>query len=413
MGGNLVAVRMRNRFLSSTCLCISVSIACGDSGDGGGNGLIPGDGGGATTGGADDGSDGGGGDDGMTGTGGGGTGSDSGTGGDSGGSGTGGTDSGGTDSGSDGGSDTSSDGGSDTGTTSGDGGTTSGGGTTTGTGGTSGTGTGTATTGGGTSTAGTGCVPTETPEVTCDNLDNDCNGLIDDVDLGSDGFCDCLDIGIIGDTGFAPSADFEAWLQSKGTAVTRTLLAGTIEVVDDTLLADYELLLVDRIERPLTANETAAIESFVKDDGNGVITLIGYNFDNNDPAPERDRANTALSGFGLAYTGPYLHAGGANNVTPTFDPTHAISMGITDVNYHGGMAMVDSGGQGVSEIFATVPGGDAGLAHQTTGDGGRVIVWGDEWITFDSDWAGYADVAQFWQQMVEWARPREYCILPG
>ena len=66
----------------------------------------------------------------------------------------------------------------------------------------------------------------------------------------------------------------------------------------------------------------------------------------------------------------------------------------------------------MSTIFATVPSGDAGLAHETAMDGGRVVVWGDEWITFDSDWLGYADVQQFWVQMVGWAKPQDFCGSP-
>ena len=253
-----------------------------------------------------------------------------------------------------------------------------------------------------------GCVPDEDIEVTCDHIDNDCDGVIDDVDLGNDGICDCLAIGIIGATGYAPTADFEAWLEEQGTSVTRTLILNQPGIVDDAFLAPYDILLVDRIQRSLSPAEAAAIESFVKDDGRGVITLIGYNFDNNNPAPERDRANSVLAPFGLAYAGGYLHAGPNANVTPVFDQMHPIGMGIFDVNYIGGIEPVDQGNQGTSQIFATVPQGDAGLAHETT-DGGRVIVWGDEWITFDSDWQGYADVQKFWAQMIGWAKPQSFC----
>jgi len=146
----------------------------------------------------------------------------------------------------------------------------------------------------------------------------------------------------------------------------------------------------------------------VKKDGRGLITLIGYNFDNNNPAPERERANTALAPFGLAYEGPYF----GNSVIPTFDQNHPVSKGIIDVNFAGGIKPVDTGKQGTSAIFATWQGTDAGLAHQTADMGGRVIVWGDEWITFDSDWQGYADVQDFWVNMVGWAKPQDFCGAP-
>jgi hypothetical protein len=245
-------------------------------------------------------------------------------------------------------------------------------------------------------------------EVTCDDLDNDCDGAVDNIDAGKDGICDCLNIGILGATGFAPNANFEAWLMDQGSGVTRTLLANNPGVVTPAFLDQFDLVLLDRIERALSPDEAAALAAFIKEDGGGMITLIGYNFDNNNPAPERDRANTALAPFGLAYQGGY----NGNGVIPTFDQQHPVSMGIFDVNYAGGIAPVDNGKQGMSTIFATVPTGTAGIAHQTAMDGGRVIVWGDEWITFDSDWQGYAHVEDFWVNMVGWAKPKDFCTVP-
>lgn len=253
-----------------------------------------------------------------------------------------------------------------------------------------------------------GCIPTEASEVTCDKLDNDCDGNVDNIDAGGDGICDCLNIGILGNSGFAPNANFEAWLEDQGSSVTRTLLLNKPGVVTPAFLAAYDLVLIDRIERALSAEEAAALEAFVKTSGRGLITLIGYNFDNNNPGPERDRANTALTPFGLAYQGGYF----GNAVIPTFDQNHPVSMGIMDVNFAGGIEPVDLGKQGQSDIFSTWQGKTCGIAHQTAMMGGRVIVWGDEWLTFDSDWQGYADVQDFWVNMVDWARPQDFCGVP-
>jgi hypothetical protein len=284
--------------------------------------------------------------------------------------------------------------------------TTSTGGTTT-TGDTSSSGTSSSDTSSETSETGdSGCVPTEDNEVTCDNLDNDCDDLVDNVDVGNDGICDCLNIGILGNSGYSPNANFEAWLESHGSSVTRTLLQNNPGAVTPALLANYDLVLLDRIERAFSPAEAAALAEFVKQGGNGLITLIGYNFDNDNPVPERDRANTALTPFGLAYQGDYF----AFSATPLFDQAHPISMGIADVHFAGGIEPADTGNQGTSTIFATIGAQSAGLAHQSVG--GRIVVWGDEWLTFDSDWMDFADVEQFWVQMVDWARPQDICALP-
>lgn len=261
----------------------------------------------------------------------------------------------------------------------------------------------------GTSTTGDpDCVPSEPVEASCDLIDNDCDGAVDNIDVGKDGICDCLSIAILGAPGYAPNANFEAWLEDQGSAVKRTLLANNPDVVTPGFLAQYDLVLLDRIERALSPAEAKAIEAFVKADGRGMITLIGYNFDNNNPGPERDRANTALAPFGLAYEGGYFGDG----VTPTFDQQHPVSMGIVDVNFAGGIKPVDTGKQGTSAVFATIGQDSAGLAHETAMKGGRVIVWGDEWITFDSDWLGYADVQDLWVNMVGWAKPQDFCGVP-
>ena len=45
---------------------------------------------------------------------------------------------------------------------------------------------------------------------------------------------------------------------------------------------------------------------------------------------------------------------------------------------------------------------------------GRVFVWGDEWVTYSSEWAARFDyqVDRFWVNSVAWLSPPRNCRLP-
>ena len=65
------------------------------------------------------------------------------------------------------------------------------------------------------------CTPSGADEAVCDGIDDDCNGIVDDVDVGGDGICDCLRLGLLGKSGGQTEAQFQVWLEERGTARTR------------------------------------------------------------------------------------------------------------------------------------------------------------------------------------------------
>jgi hypothetical protein len=45
---------------------------------------------------------------------------------------------------------------------------------------------------------------------------------------------------------------------------------------------------------------------------------------------------------------------------------------------------------------------------------GHVVVWGDEWITYDSQWRAVHDqqVERFWLNILKWTSPSQVCQVP-
>ncbi len=242
------------------------------------------------------------------------------------------------------------------------------------------------------------CVPVSATETVCDGKDDDCNGKIDDVDIGGDGICDCLRIGIIGSPGTNPSADFQAWLQAKGTTVERTQTTAG-EAFDAQLLSKYDVLVLDRLPRQYTATEAAALAAWVES-GGGFISMTGYT---GNAAPDF-YTNTLLAPFGLAYQGGLL------NGPVTSFATHPVTKGLTSVTFLGGYMVGDPGAAGVtSTVIASLPAGPVGYAVES--GNGRGVVWGDEWIEFDSEWKTIPEIQQLWVNVLAWIGPRNSCAV--
>jgi len=232
-----------------------------------------------------------------------------------------------------------------------------------------------------------GCVPTSPAAETCDRVDNDCDGLIDNVDVGGDGIYDCQRVLLLGGPGALPSSNFEQWAHGNGSIVTR--LADSTVTVDAALLASFDLVLIDRVVRLYTADEAAALSGWVHG-GGGVMALSGYS----GGSADLDNPNSLVAGMGLRFTGNLL-----NGPVTTF-VSHPLTTGLTSVTFAGGFPVaVDP----TAEQPVVV--GQAGamtVAVAASYGSGRIYLWGDEWVTFDSEWVGSAEIQQFWVDAFGW-----------
>ena len=231
-----------------------------------------------------------------------------------------------------------------------------------------------------------------TPEA-CDGVDNDSNGIIDDVDKNSDGVCDCLLIATLGVKGTSGQGDvFAAWLTTRSNNGATDL---GDQILTPELLAKYQVIVAQNVSRnhAYSAEEAAALSAWVNQ-GGGFMTLIGYS-----PTPgEALNVNRLLAPFAMQYTDrQILPKIGRNTIPITMWNPHPIDTGVLQVGVDNGYPV-----EGMGTVIATGGGYDVGKV-QVLGQG-HVFVWGDEWVTYNSEWTGHPDyqVQLFWLNSIKW-----------
>lgn len=253
----------------------------------------------------------------------------------------------------------------------------------------------------GTATSTAGTPPLLGQETLCDGIDNDGNGVVDDVDVGRDGVCDCLRIATLGVPGRWGDGDvFTAWLNSRSND-------GAVDLADAALSAEvlspYHVIVAQDLSdaHAYTAEEVQALQAWVKA-GGGFMTLIGYA----DP-DVLDNVNTLLAPFGLSY-GPdqALPRRGGQTVPVTEWVAHPVTEGVTQIGVDNGYVV--QGGL----VIAAEQG--AQMLSAVESELGHVLVWGDEWITYDSEWTEHPEyqVELFWVNAMKWLTPATDCQVP-
>ena len=181
---------------------------------------------------------------------------------------------------------------------------------------------------GGADTTAGDCMPSAADEMICDGVDDDCNGYVDDIDVGGDGICDCLVIALLGTAGSNPSSQFVTWLSMQGTSSERIDPA----LVDDAVLAPYDIVIIDQLTRAYTPAEASAFVDWVEA-GGGLMAMTGHT---SNPVTAQDWPNAILGGFSIAYQGPLL-----NGPATIFAP-HPITAGLTSVTFAGGFEVAET-----------------------------------------------------------------------
>jgi hypothetical protein len=250
------------------------------------------------------------------------------------------------------------------------------------------------------------------PEV-CDGKDTNGDGIIDNVDADSDGICDCLNIGTIGRIGpWSSGGDiFKDWLNAR-TPIPATELGDS--VLTPELLEGLNVIVVLRSDTaPLEEDESPAHHEFSADEvqamntwvraGGGLMTTIGYQ---GDEAAEIVNVNRLLAPFDAGYDSTKL---GLHGFLETWNETHPIANGVSMIFTDNGVEPLTTSGTIVAHDASDRVGI---VAHQV--DDGRVIVFGDEWVTYDSEWEDTEEqqVELLWLNMIKWLSPPQTCQVP-
>lgn len=245
------------------------------------------------------------------------------------------------------------------------------------------------------------CVPTETVESKCNGKDDDCDGLVDNVDVGRDGICDCLGLLILGATGPRPAVTFDSWLKGRGTTVQRRIETGLPALAASDLVG-VDVVVLDQLTRDYSAAEIALLVNWIKD-GGALVSMTGYT----NAGPDTSRPNAILEGLGAKY-----QAGALFSATITdWVTSHPIAEGVTSATYAGGYPVLTvPGTTAVSSVVARGPAPAASTVGLALEFGkGRAFVWGDEWIEYDDIWAMEPSVPKLWANVFNWIAARK-CV---
>lgn len=220
----------------------------------------------------------------------------------------------------------------------------------------------------------------------CDGIDENGNGIIDDVDAGGDGLCDCLRIAFLGsvasDAGEETGA-FEAWLAERSEVPARYIDAS--EPLSAAAFENLQVLVVgnlsERAGGGYSATEVAALSEWLQVEGGGMITLAGYTSREEDIVPTVQ----LLEPTGLSYDYRGRGAGVLGTGTPPVisrglvAPMHPTMDGLIAMGVYNAYPVIGDGEVLVRE-------GNVNLAMAKNYGEGRVFAFSDEWVTQDSLW---------------------------
>ena len=280
-----------------------------------------------------------------------------------------------------------------------------------------------------------GCAATET----CFNgVDDDCNGVVDDTcacvpgttarclpgrfdpavplcswgamtctgagELGTWSACSgggtrdggsspygCRRIGILGAPGSNPSSNFQAWLEMQGAIVTRFHDTATAPTLRREELEVFDLVIVDYVQRAYTPAESTTLADWVTA-GGGLFVMTGHS------GAVGTVHNTLLVSLGPSYDVAHGLLNGPATLLPSSITGDGAGGTLPPVTFAGGFAVVVPATLPSLVPFATIGSDVVGVVGPF--GAGQLVVFGDEWIEFDSEWSTMPPIVRLWTNSV-------------
>jgi hypothetical protein len=264
-------------------------------------------------------------------------------------------------------------------------------------------------------------------------------------DSGDACACPLINVAVLGKPGkWGPvkGADTDTalqdWLNGNSAGSARVDNFTERKTLTSDFLATYNVIILQSLSEDSDvgpwwsygADEAAAFQSWIEG-GGGVISLIGYS-----SGDEISPVNQLLQFSGVTYNNDGVWGECADSQVCTCtgsntlsdwvrtDPVIAkVSTGVTFVGFQNGRS-INAPSDG--HVAATIDGKPV-LVGKLAGKG-RVLAFGDEWITYTSQWTGAGNpkatdpscqgnlpqdkyqMAQFWYNMIRWAQPNSDCF---
>jgi hypothetical protein len=266
---------------------------------------------------------------------------------------------------------------------------------------------------------------------------------------GADCTCPTLTVAVIGKPGkwgANPGGDsdtaFQEWLNSSSAGTAKADVYASKPTLTTDFLGRYNVIILASLSEDSSTgpfwsfdgSEVVAFQDWIENKGGGVIALTGYSGDGAETKP----TNQLLAFSGVTYItdgawapcSDWTICGCAGSRTlSTWVKTDAailnLSNSVSTIGFENGRpinvpagAHVAATGQSNNGIVNVLVGKIAGT--------GRVLVYGDEWITYTSQWTGAGvdpskctsgyypqdvyQTAQFWFNMIKWVQPRATCF---